>query len=36
VFDGEDYLKVPAPGQMLTKFDGARPTLGMDQAKVAK
>jgi N-acyl-D-amino-acid deacylase len=36
VFDGEDYLKVPAPGQVLTKFDGARPTLGMDQAKAAE
>ena len=36
VFDGEDYLKVSAPGQVLTKFDGARPTLGMERAKAAE
>jgi N-acyl-D-amino-acid deacylase len=36
VFDGQDYLKVPAPGQVLTKFDGARPTLGMERAKAAE
>ena len=36
VFDGEDYLQVPAPGQILTKFDGARPKLGMEQARAAE
>lgn len=36
VFDGEDYLKVPAPGQVLSKFDGSRPTLGMDQRRAAE
>jgi N-acyl-D-amino-acid deacylase len=36
VFDGEDYLKVPAPGRVLTKFDGARPNLGMERAKAAE
>ena len=36
VFDGQDYLRVPAPGQVLTKFDGARPTLGMERMKAAE
>jgi N-acyl-D-aspartate/D-glutamate deacylase len=36
VFDGQDYLQVPAPGQVLTKFDGTRPTLGMERAKAAE
>jgi len=35
VFDGEDYLKVPAPGQVLTKFASAQPTLGMGDTRVA-
>ena len=35
VFDGEDYLKVPAPGQVLTKFANAQPTLGMGDTRVA-
>ncbi len=29
VFDGEDYLAVPAPGQVLTEFTASQPTLGM-------
>ena len=36
VFDGKDYVKVSAPGQVLTKFDGARPRLGMDCARVVE
>ena len=36
VFDGEDYLQVPAPGQILIKFDGARPRLGMEQARATE
>ncbi|MDA1098132.1 MAG: amidohydrolase family protein [Proteobacteria bacterium] len=35
VFDGEDYLKVPAPGQVLTKFAGSQPTLGMGRDRAA-
>ena len=29
VYDGEHYLTVPPPGQILTRFSGAKPTLGM-------
>jgi len=29
VFDGDDYVKVPAPGQVLTSFAGGLPKLGM-------
>lgn len=29
VFDGTDYTKVRPPGQILTRFSGARPTVGM-------
>ena len=36
VFDGEDYLTVPAPGQVLTKFSTERPSLGMPQAAAAE
>jgi N-acyl-D-amino-acid deacylase len=35
VFDGEDYLQVPAPGQVLTQFDGSQPTLGMGSTRAA-
>ena len=31
VFDGADYLAVPAPGQVLTEFSGTRPKLGMPE-----
>ena len=36
VFDGESYLPVPAPGQVLTRFDGRQPRLGMDLAAAAE
>jgi N-acyl-D-amino-acid deacylase len=29
VFDGKDYLEVPAPGQVLTEFASGTPALGM-------
>jgi N-acyl-D-aspartate/D-glutamate deacylase len=29
VFDGDDYIAVPAPGQVLTTFAGGLPKLGM-------
>ena len=29
VFDGDDYVSVPAPGQVLTEFSPNPPTLGM-------
>jgi len=29
IFDGDDYLDVAAPGQVLKEFSGERPTLGM-------
>jgi len=32
VFDGTDYLDVPAPGQVLTRFAGGLPRLGMPDA----
>ena len=35
VFDGQDYLQVEAPGQVLTKFNGAKPVLGMGRHSVA-
>ncbi len=35
VFDGKDYLKVPAPGQVLTEFAGTHPSLGMGSARAA-
>ncbi|MBT3533279.1 MAG: amidohydrolase family protein [Rhodospirillaceae bacterium] len=35
VFDGENYLEVEAPGEVLTKFAGGQPTLGMGTAREA-
>ena len=35
IFDGQDYLKVPAPGQVLTEFSGTLPTLGMGGTRAA-
>ena len=35
VFDGQDYLQVEAPGQVLTQFSGAKPVLGMGRHRVA-
>ena len=35
VFDGADYLAVPAPGHVLTKFSGTLPKLGMAQVAAA-
>ena len=35
VFDGENYLDVEAPGEVLTKFSGGLPTLGMATARAA-
>ncbi len=35
VFDGTHYLDVPAPGEVLTKFDSGLPTLGMGPAQAA-
>ena len=32
VFDGEDYLTVPAPGCVLTEFAGSAPKLGMPES----
>lgn len=32
VYEDGDYTKVKPPGQVLTKFSGKRPTVGMDQA----
>ena len=34
-FDGEDYVSVAAPGQVLTKFASDLPRLGMDQSSAA-
>ena len=36
VFDGEKYLKVEAPGHVLTKFDSSLPKLGMERAMAAE
>ena len=36
IFDGDKYLKVATAGQVLTKFDGSRPRLGMDCAMAAE
>jgi N-acyl-D-amino-acid deacylase len=35
VFDGKDYVKVTPPGQVLRRFDTARPTLAMPLASAA-
>ena len=35
VFDGEDYISVAAPGQVLTKFASGLPRLGMGQSSAA-
>jgi hypothetical protein len=35
VFDGKDYLSVPAPGQVLTEFAPGLPKLGMAQGNAA-
>jgi N-acyl-D-aspartate/D-glutamate deacylase len=35
VFDGEDYLDVEAPGEVLTTFTNGLPTLGMGAARAA-
>jgi len=35
VFDGADYLAVPAPGQVLTEFAHGLPKLGMPQGDAA-
>ena len=35
VFDGEDYLSVPAPGQVLREFAPGLPTLGMPRDTAA-
>lgn len=35
VFDGEDYCRVPAPGQVLTEFASGLPKLGMPRGAVA-
>ena len=35
VFDGENYLEVEAPGEVLTKFSSAPPTLGMNTGQMA-
>ena len=36
VFDGEDYVKVKPPGQVLRSFSTARPTLAMPYARAAE
>jgi hypothetical protein len=35
VFDGEDYLDVDAPGEVLTKFAAGLPSLGMGAHRAA-
>lgn len=35
VFDGDDYVSVPAPGQVLTEFSRDPPTLGMPKGAAA-
>jgi N-acyl-D-aspartate/D-glutamate deacylase len=35
VFDGENYLEVKAPGEVLTKFSSRPPTLGMGAGQIA-
>ena len=36
VFDGQDYVKVKPPGQVLRRFSTAKPTLAMPLAKAAE
>jgi hypothetical protein len=36
VFDGQDYVKVKPPGQVLRSFSTARPTLAMPLARAAE